>query len=156
MGEWQIGAGWDANRKILCGATRHYGYSGRVQVRVLTFGVLREMFGGSVLPVELPEGATAGELLRILRGRTSNAGMGFEADAAIGEGAEERLWQSLAVAVNREYCTRGAVLHDGDEVALLPPVSGGWCCAHGCYALGERLAALADGFGRAEGECHAD
>jgi hypothetical protein len=51
---------------------------------------------------------------------------------------EDRLWQSLAVAVNREYCLRDAVLHDGDEVALLPPVSGG-CCAHG-----ERLASLAE------------
>jgi molybdopterin converting factor small subunit len=32
----------------------------------------------------------------------------------------------LAVAVNQEYVDAGWVLHDGDEVALLPPVSGGW------------------------------
>lgn len=32
---------------------------------------------------------------------------------------------SLAVAVNREYAEPGCVLADGDEVALIPPVSGG-------------------------------
>jgi molybdopterin converting factor small subunit len=31
----------------------------------------------------------------------------------------------MAVAVNREYARAEDVLHDGDEVALLPPVSGG-------------------------------
>jgi hypothetical protein len=41
------------------------------------------------------------------------------------------------VAVNREYSSHGAVLRDGDEVALLPPVSGG------CFAYGEKRAALA-------------
>ena len=76
----------------------------------------------------MPEGATVGELLRILRARTSNQ--------AMESGADERLWRSLAVAVNREYSSAAAVLRDGDEVALLPPVSGG-CCADG-----ERLAAL--------------
>jgi molybdopterin converting factor small subunit len=32
---------------------------------------------------------------------------------------------TLLVAVNREYAAGGAMLKDGDEVALLPPVSGG-------------------------------
>jgi molybdopterin synthase catalytic subunit len=35
------------------------------------------------------------------------------------------IWGSLAVAVNRQYATADEKLHDGDEVALLPPVSGG-------------------------------
>ena len=47
-----------------------------------------------------------------------------------------RLWQSLAVAVNREYASLNAVLREGDEVALLPPVSGR------CFAQGESLAPL--------------
>ena len=34
-------------------------------------------------------------------------------------------WTSIAVAVNQEYVQRSAVLREGDEVALLPPVSGG-------------------------------
>jgi molybdopterin synthase catalytic subunit len=35
------------------------------------------------------------------------------------------VWGALAVAVNREYANRSAVLQEGDEIALLPPVSGG-------------------------------
>lgn len=37
----------------------------------------------------------------------------------------ERLAPTLAVAVNREYAEADTVLKDGDEVALIPPVSGG-------------------------------
>jgi len=40
-------------------------------------------------------------------------------------GAGHPVWSALAVAVNREYAAASAVLHEGDEVALLPPVSGG-------------------------------
>jgi molybdopterin converting factor small subunit len=35
------------------------------------------------------------------------------------------MWDSIAVAVNQEYAKADVVLKDGDEVALLPPVSGG-------------------------------
>jgi molybdopterin converting factor small subunit len=41
------------------------------------------------------------------------------------EGIPEGLLQRSAVAVNREYVGWETKLHDGDEVALLPPVSGG-------------------------------
>lgn len=89
---------------------------------MLYFGVLTELLGQSGDAAELPEGTTVGELLRILRMRTSNDAKGGTA----GDGMVERLWQSLAVAVNRAYCSSPrAVLRDGDEVALLPPVSGG-------------------------------
>ena len=92
-----------------------------MRVRVLYFGVLRDVFGVSDEVAELPDGATVGELLGLLRGRTSNDSMGNGAES----GADERLWRSLAVAVNREYGSPSIVLRDGDEVALLPPVSGG-------------------------------
>lgn len=88
-----------------------------MRVRLLTFGVLRDRVGGPGETVELPEGATVGELLEILRGRTSNPSRS--------SGVDEGLWRSLAVAVNREYASQAAVLCEGDEVALLPPVSGG-------------------------------
>ncbi len=88
-----------------------------MRVKVLYFGVLRELFGVSDEAVELRDGATVGELLGLLRGRTSNDSMGTDLN--------ERLWLSLAVAVNREYESTSIVLRDGDEVALLPPVSGG-------------------------------
>jgi molybdopterin converting factor small subunit len=100
-----------------CTRRRTSGYSGRMRVRLLTFGVLRDMAGLSDETVELKEGATVGELIEILRGRTSND--------STGNGVSEGLWRSLAAAVNREYSSLAEVLREGDEVALLPPVSGG-------------------------------
>jgi molybdopterin converting factor subunit 1 len=91
-----------------------------VRVKVLYFGMLKDRFGAAEEQVELPGEGNVGALLELLRGRTSNSPMSKEA----GE-ADERLWRSLAVAVNREYAEPSMVLRDGDEVALLPPVSGG-------------------------------
>ncbi len=79
-------------------------------VQLLYFGVLKDYFQAERDEVELPERATVGEVLRVLRERAAS-------DAAV--------WKSLAVAVNREYAGLETVLKDGDEVALLPPVSGG-------------------------------
>ena len=103
-----------------------YRYSESMRVMVLYFGVLRDWFGASDEAVELADGAAVGDLLSILLRRTSNNSMGNAAERSL----DERLWRSLAVAVNQEYSSQHAVLRDGDEVALLPPVSGG-CCAHG-------------------------
>jgi molybdopterin synthase catalytic subunit len=76
-----------------------------VRVTVRLFAALRERAGASRRELELPPGATAGDVF-----------------AALGIGAEP---QGLAYAVNREYADRTAALADGDEVALIPPVSGG-------------------------------
>jgi molybdopterin converting factor subunit 1 len=81
-----------------------------MRVRVLYFGVLKDSFGQEGELLELREGASVEMLLRILRER---------------EVVQEKLWQSLAVAVNQEYAKVADGLKDGDEVALLPPVSGG-------------------------------
>ena len=97
-----------------------------MRVKVMYFGVLRDLFGVPDDTVEVGDGATVAELLRFLRGRTSNDAMGNGAQSISDEG----LWRSLAVAVNREYSSPDAALRDGDEVALLPPVSGG--CDSGC------------------------
>jgi molybdopterin converting factor subunit 1 len=103
-----------------------------VRVKVLFFGVLRDSFGVPDEVAELADGATVGELLRILRGRTSKDWM------ANGEpSSDDQLWRSLAVAVNREYGSTSIVLREGDEVALLPPVSGG------SFAEGGKLASRA-------------
>jgi molybdopterin converting factor small subunit len=108
-------------------------YSEQVRVNVLYFGVLRDRFGASDEVAELADGATVGALLELLCGRTSKKSMGSEAESSL----DEQLWRSLAVAVNREYGSTSIVLRDGDEVALLPPVSGG------SFAEGEKLASLA-------------
>jgi molybdopterin converting factor subunit 1 len=77
-----------------------------MRVRVLYFGVLKDAFGCESGEQELAEGATVADLLRVLPGRTV-------------------FWDSIAVAVNQGYAKAGDVLKEGDEVALLPPVSGG-------------------------------
>lgn len=87
-----------------------------MQVRVLFFGVLKDLLSSSGTTVMLAEGSTVSHLTERLRSGIATHGPGS---------AEHPVWGALAVAVNREYANRSAVLHEGDEVALLPPVSGG-------------------------------
>ncbi len=87
-----------------------------MQLTVLYFGALKDHFAVSRRTIELPECSTVATLLNLLRESTSNH---FEA------------WSTLAIAVNREYAQASTVLCDGDEVALLPPVSGGSCAPCG-------------------------
>ena len=79
-----------------------------MHVRVLCFGVLKDWLGAAAATVELPEGATVAALLEVLRKRHSTD-----------------LLQKIAVSVNAQFATAAQVLHEGDEVGLLPPVSGG-------------------------------
>jgi molybdopterin synthase catalytic subunit len=81
-----------------------------MRVRVLAFGMLREMLPSGEFSVNLPEGCTVAQMVEQQRQQT---------------GLKDSVWQAMAVAVNREYASREQVLREGDEVALLPPVSGG-------------------------------
>jgi molybdopterin converting factor subunit 1 len=85
-------------------------YAVLMQIRVLYFGVLKDLMGQSSTMMEVAEGSTVAELLVVHRGLAK---------------APESLWDSLAVAMNHEYARAGDLLKEGDEVALLPPVSGG-------------------------------
>ena len=79
-----------------------------IHVRVLCFGVLKDWLGAPAAMLELPEGATVASLLEQLRARPAAA-----------------VLRGIAVSVNAEYANGAHVLADGDEVGLLPPVSGG-------------------------------
>jgi len=81
-----------------------------MQIRVLLFGVLKDMVGQPTERVDVPEGARVGDLLAQYSSR-------FPQFAAFAT--------SLAVSVNQEYSSMNRVLADGDELGLLPPVSGG-------------------------------
>ena len=83
-----------------------------MRVRVIAFGVLKEWLSSDAAAVELPEGATVGALLELLR-------------SGLPEGAPKDAFHGIAVGVNAEYAQAAQILHDGDEVGLLPPVSGG-------------------------------
>jgi sulfur-carrier protein len=88
-----------------------------MRVQVLFFGVLKESFGRESEQVELAEGARVADLVARYEARSAG-------------------WtRSIAVAVNREYARSEVVLQEGDEVALLPPVSGG-CGGFAVYVKG--------------------
>ena len=81
-----------------------------MMIRVLCFAAYRDLAGTSELMMELPEGSRVGDLVSGLRARG---------------GGWSRLPERPAVAVNMEYADPARALSDGDEVALIPPVSGG-------------------------------
>lgn len=81
-----------------------------MQIRVLLFGALKDLAARESEAVELPEHSTVEQLLHLYMSRTPQA---------------KKFAATLAVAVNREYASASHVLQNGDEVALLPPVSGG-------------------------------
>ncbi|HVI10105.1 MAG TPA: molybdopterin converting factor subunit 1 [Candidatus Binatia bacterium] len=81
-----------------------------MQVHVLLFGMLKDLAGKTHEQMELRDDATVDELLDEYAARDQKLASCFS---------------SLAVAVNQQYAGRETVLKEGDEVALLPPVSGG-------------------------------
>ena len=80
----------------------------QICLRVRLFASYREAAGTNRLEVPLPTGARVGELLAVLAARIPAL------SAARG-----------MIAVNQVYVGPDFELHDGDEVAFIPPVSGG-------------------------------
>jgi len=81
-----------------------------MRIRVLFFGMLRDVAGFSEERVEVPEGATLGDVFGAYARRFPPIG---------------NMAASIVMARNHEFGERNMPLAEGDEVALLPPVSGG-------------------------------
>lgn len=79
-------------------------------MRVLLFAALREAAGTRELAVALPDGATVAEL---------------RAHLAAAYPALAPLLPNSGIAVNQELAEPDTLVRPGDEVALIPPVSGG-------------------------------
>jgi MoaE-MoaD fusion protein len=99
-----------------------------VRVKVLFFGMLKDIVGRAEDSIELADGA--------------------HVDAVFTRYARDfprltDLESSIVLACNHEFCDRSATVSDGDEIAFLPPVSGG--------SLSEKTA---DGAGRYTHEIH--
>lgn len=81
-----------------------------MRVRVVYFGILREMAGHEQETVELADDARLAELYSQLQQTIPGL---------------SKFGNSIALSINYEYAQLNAPLHEGDEIALLPPVSGG-------------------------------
>jgi len=90
-----------------------------MEVTVRLFAMLRERAGAREVTLSLPDGARVSDALAEL--------------GSIAEGLP------LVMAVNREYADADQVLDAGDELALIPPVSGGEAAVQHVRVTGEPL-----------------
>jgi molybdopterin synthase catalytic subunit/molybdopterin converting factor small subunit len=81
-----------------------------MEICVLFFGVLKDLVGSGCERLNLPDGATLSDVLEHYAVRIPEL---------------RHLASSIALSVNQEYAALDVRLNAGDEVALLPPVSGG-------------------------------
>jgi len=81
-----------------------------MKIKVLFFGFAQDLTGFDQEQLDLPEGESLDGLWRHYESRFPGL---------------RDLWQSLLAAVNEEVAGRSWPLRDGDEVAFMPPVSGG-------------------------------
>lgn len=80
-----------------------------IRIKVVAFGIARDIIGGRELDLSLNEGLFASQAMDILRERFP---------------AFDQL-SSLQLAINEEYVTDKYLIKEGDELVLIPPVSGG-------------------------------
>ena len=81
-----------------------------MKVKALFFATCRDIVGSRELDIEIEEGSQVGDVKRVLMAKYPN----FPATT-----------KGLSVAVNAEYVDDCAILYPGDEIAFIPPVSGG-------------------------------
>ena len=81
-----------------------------MSVKILFFANLRDRAGTKSLEIEIPEGTTVQGLKNQLARDYPNL---------------KQSMQAVLISINREYAFDEAVVVDGSEVAMFPPVSGG-------------------------------
>lgn len=82
----------------------------QIQIQIKYFAIIRERLGRSEELKSVAGGSSAGDVLNLL---------------AVESPAMAGLLPAILVMVNQEYSARDHILQDGDELALIPPVSGG-------------------------------
>jgi molybdopterin converting factor subunit 1 len=76
---------------------------------IKAFGITREIVGSRVLEIDMPDGQTVSALkVELMKQYPAFSGL-----------------RSMYIAVNQGYAEEETVLREGDEIALIPPVSGG-------------------------------
>ena len=80
-----------------------------MEINVLAFGIAKDIFGASTVSLQLTNDATVSNLKYLLENRFPKL----------------KQLASYMVAVNNEYALDGDTVHQRDEIAIIPPVSGG-------------------------------
>ncbi len=80
-----------------------------MQIKIQTFGIAREICGDAQISMLVPESTTAGQLKQLLTEQYPRLGA----------------LASFLLAVNEEYAEPHIQLQANDEIAVIPPVSGG-------------------------------
>ena len=80
-----------------------------MEVNVLLFGITKDLVGRQKLNLQIPEATTVSDFRRILQE----------------EYPELNDLNSIAIAVNSAYAKDNLLIEAHDEIALIPPVSGG-------------------------------
>jgi molybdopterin converting factor subunit 1 len=81
-----------------------------MRVKVQLFARLREIAGGGEYDCDVPAGASVGDVWRVLSDRHA---------------ALQPFGHAISCALNADFARMTAPVKDGDEIAFLPPVSGG-------------------------------
>ena len=84
--------------------------SDKMQVRLLFFATLKDIVGAREMQLEVPAGVTIGDVLTHLEGNYPRI---------------KDYRPVVLTAINEEYVDQNTHVHDGDELAIFPPVSGG-------------------------------
>lgn len=80
-----------------------------MKIKILAFGISRDILGGSTVEMQIPDGASVADLRAALYRQYP---------------ALQKL-NNLAIALNAEYAAEEQEISERDEVVLIPPVSGG-------------------------------
>ncbi|MGN6177963.1 MAG: MoaD/ThiS family protein [Mucilaginibacter sp.] len=80
-----------------------------MKINILAFGIAKDIFGGPTISIELANDASVSNLKYALEK----------------EYPKLKQLASYMIAVNNEYALPGDSIHPSDEIAIIPPVSGG-------------------------------
>ena len=80
-----------------------------MEIEIILYGIARDIFGAPKHKMNIASGVTVNQVMASLRN----------------EYAELSKLSSLMIAINDEYASGDEEIKDGDEIVLIPPVSGG-------------------------------
>jgi sulfur-carrier protein len=90
-----------------------------MRLEVVVYPPYRAGLGAGTLELDVPDGSTLRDVLRVLAQRSQ------EFQPLAGAARDEWLWGQLLVHVRGEMVRLNEALHDGDCLELLPPIAGG-------------------------------